>query len=364
MLNNQEFNEIKNQELLQKGIAEAKISGNYDNEYLKLFINKNEALVNFYIKKNYETLIKLKNFYSIEDFKAIFMAELFRAMIKYKTNMGASFGTFAFFLMNNKLRMIIRNAKGLKNKIHFSQTYLEEKVQKNSDITLEDVLIDERNLSVEDLCIQTYSNLQLIKRLKLVLTSREYKFIINQMNDLKSKDIAKLLGTSKATISKIKTKLIDIFKLWKNLARFSFNKKNWQLLTKKIYPQINRSTLYKEWLNAQLIIKGKLNISFFYNRLSDKDIDMIYRKYINQIFNILDNNDTLKKAKLLKILPSKQAELLSLKIFNKITKEEILRILDINNLQYKNIEIKLLQNLEKLTHFNKEDFEFNFTQKQ
>ena len=63
MLNNQEFNEIKNQELLQKGIAEAKISGNYDNEYLKLFINKNEALVNFYIKRNYETFFLTTVFY-------------------------------------------------------------------------------------------------------------------------------------------------------------------------------------------------------------------------------------------------------------------------------------------------------------
>lgn len=364
MLNNQEFNEIKNQELLQKGIAEAKISGNYDNEYLKLFINKNEALVNFFIKKNFETLRTLKNFYSIEDFKAIFMAELFSAMIKYNPNMGASFGTFAFFLMNNKLKMIIRSAKGSKNKVHFSQIFLEEKVQKDSDMTLEEVLIDERNLSVEDLCIQTYSNLQLIKRLKLVLTSREYKFIINQMNDLKSKDIAKLLGASKATISKIKTKLIDRFKLWKNLARFSFNKKNWQLLTKKIYPQISRSTLYKEWLNAQLIIKGKLNICFFYDRLNDKDIDKIYKKYINQIFNIIDNHDPLKKVKLLKVLPSKQAEILSLKIFGKLTKEEILTLLNITNLEYKNMEIKLLQNLEKLSHFKKEDFEFNFMQKQ
>lgn len=174
------------------------------------FVTNNHNLIYSFMRQ------KNLSLNSVEDWYGTCAIGLCKAGFYYKKNCETKFSTYAYFIMNNEVRQILRK----------------ENKNVKSFINLDDFINDTEGLNFSDI-LQDKNSLQYIKNIefqeilsKVIKTlSEDYLQILNMRVDkyLTHKEIAKQLGISQATVSRKLNKFREI--LFKELYPKQCNKR-------------------------------------------------------------------------------------------------------------------------------------------
>lgn len=187
-----------------------------EKECIKLFKEGDESAKERLISHNLRLVAHIVKKYSTageaDDFISVGVIGLIKAINTYKDDKGTQLSTYASRCIENEILMLIRM-----NKKHNNVYSLEEKLghdaEGNEVTLLETVESDEIDV-LEKVETKILSE-QLIKKMKKLLTPREFKIICMRYGvlgtpALTQREVAKKMGISRSYISRLENKALKI----------------------------------------------------------------------------------------------------------------------------------------------------------
>jgi RNA polymerase sporulation-specific sigma factor len=193
-----------------------------ETECIKLFKAGDEVakerLINHNLRLVAHIVKKYSNAGEADDLISVGVIGLIKAINTYREDKGTQLSTYASRCIENEILMLLRI-----NKKHNSVYSLEEKLGHDSEgnkITLLDT-IDADEIDVLEQVENKVINEQLIKKMKKLLSPREFKIICMRYGvfgtpALTQREVAKKLGISRSYISRLENKALLIVKIHLN----------------------------------------------------------------------------------------------------------------------------------------------------
>ncbi|PKK95982.1 MAG: RNA polymerase subunit sigma-70 [Tenericutes bacterium HGW-Tenericutes-4] len=187
-----------------------------EKECIKLFKEGNELAKERLINHNLRLVAHIVKKYSTageaDDLISVGVIGLIKAINTYKDDKGTQLSTYASRCIENEILMLIRM-----NKKHNNVFSLEEKLGHDSEgneITLLETIENEEEDVLESVETKILSE-QLVKKMKKLLTPREFKIICMRYGvlgtpALTQREVAKKMGISRSYISRLENKALKI----------------------------------------------------------------------------------------------------------------------------------------------------------
>lgn len=173
-----------------------------------IFFDKYRPIVELKAKKLYPCVINKG--YELNDLIQEGMIGLSQAMNDYKEQKNVKFSTFASICIERQIMTFVRDVNRQKHKILNDSLSIDSTIDKKGR-PLKEIIFDEKNRNPEDSLIEIDEEVELLSKIKSLLTDKEYEVFELRKQGFSYQEIALLLNTTKkavdGTISRIKSKI-------------------------------------------------------------------------------------------------------------------------------------------------------------
>lgn len=176
-----------------------------------IFFEKYKPIVELKAKKLYP-IVKNKG-YELNDLIQEGMIGLSQAINDFKEQKNVQFSTFASVCIERQIITFIRDVNRQKHKILNDSISIDSSTDKKGRPLME-IIFDDKNRNPEDNLIELDEEIELLDKIKKVLSEREFEVFELRKQGFSYQEIACLLNTTKkavdGTMSRIKNKINNI----------------------------------------------------------------------------------------------------------------------------------------------------------
>ena len=141
------------------------------------------------------------------------MIGLSQAINDYKEQKNVQFSTFASICIERQIMTFVRDVNRQKHKILNDSLSIDSTIDKKGRPLME-IAFDEKNRNPEDSLIELDEEVEMLDKIKSVLTDKEYEVFELRLQGFSYQEMALLLNTTRksidGTISRIKSKISNM----------------------------------------------------------------------------------------------------------------------------------------------------------
>lgn len=176
-----------------------------------IFFTKYRPVVEMKAKRLYPS-VKNKG-YELSDLVQEGMIGLSQAINDYKEQKNVKFATFASVCIERQILTFVRDVNRQKHKVLNDSISIDSTVDKKGRPLME-IIFDDKNRNPEESLIETTEELELLDKVKKVLTEKEYEVFELRMQGFSYQEMACLLNTTPKAVdgamSRIRNKINNI----------------------------------------------------------------------------------------------------------------------------------------------------------
>lgn len=177
----------------------------------EIFFDKYKPIVELKAKKLYPYV--MNKGYELNDLIQEGMIGLSQAINDYKEQKNVQFSTFASICIERQIMTFVRDVNRQKHKILNDSLSIDSTIDKKGRPLME-ILFDEKNGNPEDSLIALDEEVEMLYKIKSVLTEKEYEVFELRLQGFSYQEMALLLNTTRksidGTISRIKNKISNM----------------------------------------------------------------------------------------------------------------------------------------------------------
>ena len=177
----------------------------------EIFFDKYKSIVELKAKKLYPYV--MNKGYELNDLIQEGMIGLSQAINDYKEQKNVQFSTFASICIERQIMTFVRDFNRQKHKILNYSLSIDSTIDKKGRPLME-IAFDEKNRNPEDSLIELDEEVEMLDKIKSVLTDKEYEVFELRLQGFSYQEMALLLNTTRksidGTISRIKSKISNM----------------------------------------------------------------------------------------------------------------------------------------------------------
>lgn len=177
----------------------------------EIFFDKYKSVVELKAKKLYPYV--MNKGYELNDLIQEGMIGLSQAINDYKEQKNVQFSTFASICIERQIMTFARDVNRQKHKILNDSLSIDSTIDKKGRPLME-IAFDEKNRNPEDSLIELDEEVEMLDKIKSVLTDKEYEVFELRLQGFSYQEMALLLNTTRksidGTISRIKSKISNM----------------------------------------------------------------------------------------------------------------------------------------------------------
>ena len=177
----------------------------------EIFFDKYKSIVELKAKKLYPYV--MNKGYELNDLIQEGMIGLSQAINDYKEQKNVQFSTFASICIERQIMTFVRDVNRQKHKILNDSLSIDSTIDKKGR-PLTEIAFDEKNRNPEDSLIELDEEVEMLDKIKSVLTDKEYEVFELRLQGFSYQEMALLLNTTRksidGTISRIKSKISNM----------------------------------------------------------------------------------------------------------------------------------------------------------
>lgn len=177
----------------------------------EIFFDKYKPVVELKAKKLYPYV--MNKGYELNDLIQEGMIGLSQAINDYKEQKNVQFSTFASICIERQIMTFVRDVNRQKHKILNDSLSIDSTIDKKGRPLME-IAFDEKNRNPEDSLIELDEEVEMLDKIKSVLTDKEYEVFELRLQGFSYQEMALLLNTTRksidGTISRIKSKISNM----------------------------------------------------------------------------------------------------------------------------------------------------------
>lgn len=177
----------------------------------EIFFDKYKSIVELKAKKLYPYV--MNKGYELNDLIQEGMIGLSQAINDYKEQKNVQFSTFASICIERQIMTFVRDVNRQKHKILNDSLSIDSTIDKKGRPLME-IAFDEKNRNPEDSLIELDEEVEMLDKIKSVLTDKEYEVFELRLQGFSYQEMALLLNTTRksidGTISRIKSKISNM----------------------------------------------------------------------------------------------------------------------------------------------------------
>lgn len=177
----------------------------------EIFFDKYKSIVELKAKKLYPYV--MNKGYELNDLIQEGMIGLSQAINDYKEQKNVQFSTFASICIERQIMTFVRDVNRQKHKILNDSLSIDSTIDKKGRPLME-IVFDEKNRNPEDSLIELDEEVEMLDKIKSVLTDKEYEVFELRLQGFSYQEMALLLNTTRksidGTISRIKSKISNM----------------------------------------------------------------------------------------------------------------------------------------------------------
>lgn len=177
----------------------------------EIFFDKYKSVVELKAKKLYPYV--MNKGYELNDLIQEGMIGLSQAINDYKEQKNVQFSTFASICIERQIMTFVRDVNRQKHKILNDSLSIDSTIDKKGRPLME-IAFDEKNRNPEDSLIELDEEVEMLDKIKSVLTDKEYEVFELRLQGFSYQEMALLLNTTRksidGTISRIKSKISNM----------------------------------------------------------------------------------------------------------------------------------------------------------
>ena len=177
----------------------------------EIFFYKYKSIVELKAKKLYPYV--MNKGYELNDLIQEGMIGLSQAINDYKEQKNVQFSTFASICIERQIMTFVRDVNRQKHKILNDSLSIDSTIDKKGRPLME-IAFDEKNRNPEDSLIELDEEVEMLDKIKSVLTDKEYEVFELRLQGFSYQEMALLLNTTRksidGTISRIKSKISNM----------------------------------------------------------------------------------------------------------------------------------------------------------
>ena len=177
----------------------------------EIFFDKYKSIVELKAKKLYPYV--MNKGYELNDLIQEGMIGLSQAINDYKEQKNVQFSTFASICIERQIMTFVRDVNRQKHKILNDSLSIDSTIDKKGRPLME-IAFDEKNRNPEDSLIELDEEVEMLAKIKSVLTDKEYEVFELRLQGFSYQEMALLLNTTRksidGTISRIKSKISNM----------------------------------------------------------------------------------------------------------------------------------------------------------